>query len=179
MLANQTATRIAKSSFAYSNITSKACMDIFSRLFPMRPQPRKSAKIPIWFCGRNFFAPTRSEISAHGPARSHITKFSPIARPHNASGYSSTPSCSTFLADRAAARWDELVARQSHLIDCLSKLSEFKQQVIRLYYRFEMTGKAIAERLGRNVAVVEKTLIRSRLTLRDCIETAMRREERP
>ena len=81
------------------------------------------------------------------------------------------------LADRATARWDDLVARQNHLMDCLSQLSEFKQQVIRLCYRFEMTAKAIAEQLGRKVAVVEKTLVRSRLALRQCIETAMRREE--
>jgi RNA polymerase sigma-70 factor, ECF subfamily len=81
------------------------------------------------------------------------------------------------LADRAAARWDQLAARQNYLMDCLPQLSEFKQQVIRLCYRFEMTAKAIAEQLGRKVAVVEKTLVRSRLALRECIETAMRREE--
>ena len=81
------------------------------------------------------------------------------------------------LADRAAARWDELVARQSYLMDCLSQLSEVKQQVIRLYYRFEMTAKAIAEQLGRKVAAVEKTLVRSRVALHDCIDTAMRRED--
>lgn len=83
------------------------------------------------------------------------------------------------LADRAAARWDELLMRQDHLTTCLSRLSEFKQQVLRLYYSFEMTAKTIAERLGRNVSAVEKTLVRSRLSLRECIEAAMRREERP
>ena len=82
------------------------------------------------------------------------------------------------LADRATVRYDELVDRQSYLIDCLAKLSEFKRQVIRLYYRLGMTTKAVAERLGKNVAVVETTLIRTRRTLHDCIETAMRREER-
>jgi RNA polymerase sigma-70 factor (ECF subfamily) len=81
------------------------------------------------------------------------------------------------LADRAAARWDELLTRQDHLTTCLSGLSEFKQQVLRFYYSFEMTAKTIAERLGRNVAVVEKTLVRSRLSLRECIEAAMRRED--
>jgi RNA polymerase sigma-70 factor, ECF subfamily len=81
------------------------------------------------------------------------------------------------LADRASARWNELVARQSHLMDCLAQLSEFKQQVLRLYYRFGMTAKAVAEQLGRKVAAVEKTLVRTRRALYDCIETAMRREE--
>jgi RNA polymerase sigma-70 factor, ECF subfamily len=81
------------------------------------------------------------------------------------------------LADRAAARWDDLVARQDHLDDCLSQLSDIKQQVIRLYYCFEMTAKAIAEQLGRTVGSVEKMLVRSRLALYDCIEAATRREK--
>ena len=59
------------------------------------------------------------------------------------------------LADRATVRYDKLVARQSYLIDCLAKLSEFKRQVIRLYYSFGNDTKAVPERLGKNVAVVE------------------------
>lgn len=81
------------------------------------------------------------------------------------------------LADRAAVRRDELAARQSHLIDCLAKLSEFKRQVVRLYYCSGMTAKGVAEKLNRNIAAVEKTLVRTRHTLHDCIETAIRREE--
>ena len=50
----------------------------------------------------------------------------------------------------------------------------FKRQVIRLYYRLGTTTKVVAERLGKNVAVVEKTLIRTRLALYDCIKAAMR-----
>jgi RNA polymerase sigma-70 factor, ECF subfamily len=80
------------------------------------------------------------------------------------------------LADRVTVRYDELVARQGHLIDCLAKLSEFKRQVIQLYYRLGMTTKTVAERLGKSVAVVEKTLVRTRHTLQDCIEAAARRE---
>jgi RNA polymerase sigma-70 factor, ECF subfamily len=81
------------------------------------------------------------------------------------------------LADRAAVRWNELAARQTQLIDCLAELSQFKREVIRLYYRFGMTAKTVAERLGRSVATVEKTLLRTRRSLRECIETAIRREE--
>lgn len=83
------------------------------------------------------------------------------------------------LSDRTAARWNELAARQSYLIDCLAELSEFKRQVIRLYYRSGMTAKSVAERLGRSVAAVEKTLVRTRRTLYDCIEAARHREEHP
>jgi RNA polymerase sigma-70 factor, ECF subfamily len=82
------------------------------------------------------------------------------------------------LADRAAKRHEELAAKQSYLIDCLAQLSDFKRQVIRLYYCLGMTAKAVAERLGRNVTAVEKTLMRTRRTLHDCVEAAIRREER-
>jgi RNA polymerase sigma-70 factor, ECF subfamily len=82
------------------------------------------------------------------------------------------------LADRAASRCDELSVRQSHLIDCLMRLSDFKRQVIQLYCCCDMKLKAVAERLGRSVSAVEKTLMRSRRALYDCVETAMRREDR-
>lgn len=83
------------------------------------------------------------------------------------------------LSDRATARHDELAARQGHLIDCLSQLSEFKRNVVRLYYYLGMRVNAVAEKLGRNVASVEKSLARARYSLHDCIEAAMRREEHP
>lgn len=82
------------------------------------------------------------------------------------------------VADRISRRGDELAAKQSHLIDCLAQLSEFKREVIRLYYSLGMTAKSVADTLGRNVAVVEKTLVRVRHTLHDCVEAAMRREDR-
>lgn len=82
------------------------------------------------------------------------------------------------LADRATVRYDRLVDRQGHLADCLTKLSDFKQQVIKLYYRCGMTTKTVAEQLGKSVAVVEMTLVRTRRALHDCIETAVRREDR-
>jgi RNA polymerase sigma-70 factor, ECF subfamily len=82
------------------------------------------------------------------------------------------------LADRATERRDDLAARQSHLLDCLGQLSEFKRQSIRLYYSLGLTAKSVAEKLGRNVTAVEKTLVRARHDLRDCMEAAMRREDR-
>ena len=81
------------------------------------------------------------------------------------------------LADRAAVRCDELASRQSHLIDCLAQLSEFKRQVVQLYCVFGLTVKTVAEKLGRNVSAVEKTLARTRRSLYDCVEKAMRRED--
>ena len=83
-----------------------------------------------------------------------------------------------FLADRTAVQCDELVARQSYLIDCLAQLSESKRQVIRLHHCAGMTVKMVAEKLGRNVAAVEKMLLRARRTLYECVETTIRREER-
>jgi RNA polymerase sigma-70 factor, ECF subfamily len=83
------------------------------------------------------------------------------------------------IADRVAVRHDELDIRQTHLVDCLTQLSEFKRNIIRLYYYLGMNVKAVAEKLGRNVTAVEKTLTRARHTLHDCIEAAIRREEHP
>jgi RNA polymerase sigma-70 factor, ECF subfamily len=83
------------------------------------------------------------------------------------------------LADRAAVRSDELEARHGYLSDCLGRLPEFKRQVIQLYCCVGMTVKTVAEKLGRNVAAVEKTLARTRRALYDCVETASRREDRP
>jgi RNA polymerase sigma-70 factor (ECF subfamily) len=81
------------------------------------------------------------------------------------------------LADRMTVRYDELIARQDHLIDCIAQLGEFKRQVIRLYYGLGMTTKVAAEHLGKSVAAVEKTLIRVRRVLNGCIEAAVRRED--
>jgi RNA polymerase sigma-70 factor, ECF subfamily len=81
------------------------------------------------------------------------------------------------LADRASQRDEQLASRQSHLMDCLSQLSDFKRQAMQLYYFFGMTAKAVAEKLGRNASVVEKTITRTRRTLYDCIEGAVHRED--
>jgi RNA polymerase sigma-70 factor, ECF subfamily len=83
------------------------------------------------------------------------------------------------LAGRVASRSKELALRQDQLMKCLAKLGEFNREVIRLYYSLGMTARLVAEKLGRSVAAVEKTLARSRLALHDCIETEVRREERP
>lgn len=83
------------------------------------------------------------------------------------------------LAGSVEARVDDLAARQSYLIDCLGRLSEFKRHVIRLYYTFGMTAKAVAQKLGRNPSVVEKTILRSRRSLYDCVETAIRQGTHP
>jgi RNA polymerase sigma-70 factor, ECF subfamily len=82
------------------------------------------------------------------------------------------------LADQAAGLREELAAEQSYLVDCLSQLSDFKREVLRLYYSLGMTAKAVAERLGRSVTAVEQMLVRTRRTLHDCVERAMRREDR-
>jgi RNA polymerase sigma-70 factor, ECF subfamily len=81
------------------------------------------------------------------------------------------------LAEQVASQCDELVARQDHLIDCLTHLSDFKRQVVRLHYCMGMKVRAVAEKLGRNALTVEKTLFRARRTLYDCVEMAMRREQ--
>ena len=81
------------------------------------------------------------------------------------------------IADGASLRCDALAARQDHLIKCLTQLSEFKRQVIQLYYCSGMTAKAVAEKLGRSMATIEKTVLRTRRSLYDCVDEAVRGEE--
>jgi RNA polymerase sigma-70 factor (ECF subfamily) len=81
------------------------------------------------------------------------------------------------LADRAAARADELALRQSALVDCLKKLPGRGQELIRLYYYLGMKIRTEAEKLGRSVAATEKALTRIRRTLYDCVQLAVQREE--
>ena len=82
------------------------------------------------------------------------------------------------LSDETARRRDDLAAKQSYLVDCLAHLSDFKREVLRLYYSLGMTAKAVAEKLGRSAPAVEQMLVRTRRTLHDCVERAMHREER-
>lgn len=82
------------------------------------------------------------------------------------------------LAAQVATQCDELVARQSHLVDCLAKLAESKRQAIRLHHYLGLTVKVVAEKLGQSAAATEKMLLRTRRTLFDCVEAAMRREDR-
>lgn len=85
----------------------------------------------------------------------------------------------SLVADRAAVQCDALIARQSYLMECLMRLSESKREIVRLHHCLGMTVKAVAQKVGQNVAAVEKTLLRTRRALFDCVETAMRREEHP
>jgi RNA polymerase sigma-70 factor, ECF subfamily len=82
------------------------------------------------------------------------------------------------LADETVRRREELAAKQSYLVDCLAKLSDFKREVLRLYYSLGMTAKAVAEKLGRSTPAVEQMLVRVRRTLHDCVEKAVHREGR-
>jgi RNA polymerase sigma-70 factor (ECF subfamily) len=81
------------------------------------------------------------------------------------------------IADGASARCERLASRQSHLIDCVTRLDAFKREVVRLYYFSGMTAKAVAETLGRSIATIEKTVTRTRRGLYDCVNEAMQREE--
>jgi RNA polymerase sigma-70 factor (ECF subfamily) len=82
------------------------------------------------------------------------------------------------IANQATAQRDELAEKQSYLVDCLTQLDDFKREVVRLSYSLGMTAKAVADRLGRSTSAVEQVLVRTRRTLHECVERAMRREER-
>ncbi len=82
------------------------------------------------------------------------------------------------VAARAEERAADLDERQHALADCLGKLSDTKRDLIKQYYAGGMTLAQVAETTNRTTAAVQKALERTRVALHDCIERAMRREER-
>ncbi len=82
------------------------------------------------------------------------------------------------LAAKTVAEADRLGARQAALIDCINRLPDHNRELIRLYYFAGMRLQAAAEQLGRTVAATEKAVARVRRVLYDCVQAALRREER-
>lgn len=82
------------------------------------------------------------------------------------------------VAARAEERAGDLEERQHALADCLGKLAADKRDLVKQYYAGGMTLSQVAKTTNRTTAAVQKALERARIALHDCIERAMRREER-
>jgi len=83
------------------------------------------------------------------------------------------------VAEEAAALADELEAGQQALKDCFEKLPEAKRELLRDYYSSERTTREIAEESGRSFDATRQAILRTRITLRDCVEQALNEEGRP
>jgi RNA polymerase sigma-70 factor (ECF subfamily) len=96
-------------------------------------------------------------------------------------------------SQRAAARFSQQfvdsVSRQAELMaphaysirqalsDCVAKLSQGAQELLRACYGERESIAEIAVRLGRSVRGTQRALAQTRIELQHCIENAMRKEE--
>jgi RNA polymerase sigma-70 factor (ECF subfamily) len=83
------------------------------------------------------------------------------------------------IAQQRAGSLESLERRQQALDDCLGKLREPDQQLIRLRYSEGATTKSVAERVGRSVDAVYKALNRIEGLLLDCTQRALHGRTNP
>ena len=67
--------------------------------------------------------------------------------------------------------------RQSALAMCVEKLDAVRRRILGLYYSTKMTMHEIAQQEGQTYEGVRKSLFRTRLNLRECIERVLRQED--
>jgi RNA polymerase sigma-70 factor, ECF subfamily len=82
------------------------------------------------------------------------------------------------LAENAAATADLTDRRQEALEQCLKKLADDDQALLRRRYESGAAVRAVAADLGRSVQAVYRALNRIHLALLDCIQRALRAEAR-
>lgn len=80
------------------------------------------------------------------------------------------------VAEEAAAISDELDSGQEALKDCFEKLPETKRNLLLRYYSGDHSTRELAAELGRSFDATRQAIIRTRLTLRDCVEETLKRE---
>lgn len=67
--------------------------------------------------------------------------------------------------------------RHSALATCVEKLDAVRRRILGLYYSTKMTMHEIAQQEGQTYEAVRKSLFRTRLSLRECIERVLRQED--
>lgn len=82
------------------------------------------------------------------------------------------------VAEEVAAISSELDAAERTLADCFQKLPEAKRELLLRYYSSGQTARTVAEELGRSFDATRQAILRSRATLSDCVEQALKTEER-
>lgn len=72
----------------------------------------------------------------------------------------------------------ELGDLESKLIECMKRLPPGDGEVVQLCYGSDSTIETVAQQLGRPVNTIKSVLKRARRALYDCIQRAIRREDR-
>lgn len=79
------------------------------------------------------------------------------------------------VAEEAVAISDELDSGQDALKDCFEKLPEAKRDLLLRYYSGERTTRELSAELGRSFDATRQAILRTRSTLRDCVEETLER----
>lgn len=83
------------------------------------------------------------------------------------------------IAQEVAALSPELDASERALADCFAKLPETKRKLLLQYYSRGQTARTIAQDLGRSFDATRQAILRARLVLGNCVESALKKEETP
>ncbi len=83
------------------------------------------------------------------------------------------------IAEEIAEASRELDDGQQALDDCFEKLPKAKQELLLQYYSGEQTTREIAAATGQSFDATRQAILRTRLTLSDCVEKALHEEGRP
>lgn len=81
------------------------------------------------------------------------------------------------IAERVCATTENFDIRRDALRDCLKKLAEKDQELLRLRYGLDGTVKSVAERVGRGIDAVYKALNRIHVQLLHCIRKTLTTED--
>lgn len=81
------------------------------------------------------------------------------------------------IAERVCATTENFDVRRDALRDCLGKLTERDQELLRLRYGLDATVKSVAERVGRGIDAVYKALNRIHVQLLHCIRKTLTTED--
>ena len=88
----------------------------------------------------------------------------------------SSPAFMEAVTDQFSTSGGRTDDRVRVLVNCLQKLDEAKRRLLRLYYSSRMTMRDVAAEVGRSLDAVKHSIIRSRLTLAECIEKTLKEE---
>ena len=81
-----------------------------------------------------------------------------------------------YLAERQAARLDQLDSRRDALRGCIQKLPPDHREMVEKRYKAGGSVQTIAQSSGRSAGVVSQTLYRIRTELLDCIRSSLQLE---
>jgi RNA polymerase sigma-70 factor (ECF subfamily) len=137
---------------------------------------RQEVNLFLWRHGHEFQPGTNFAAWAYQIARNHVLSHRKrVCR----SKLRFSDEVVNHLAAEATADIDFAEPRLRALERCLRKLGESDQALVRMRYEPDATTQSVAERFGRPIKGVYRSLSRIRAALLQCIERTLAREAQP